>query len=195
MATVSPIEGGSIKANRVVKLYRWDLAELGKPPGDANLSDAALLELLNGYERVYAVLGENAVAVDGAINWNHGNKGIVMEALPPDSEFFDVKEGLYRSRNANWKTVAQFKAAVQKLIDAGIYHHDLHVAILKDGSVKFYDSDLAAPATSPKAQAWGAGAEPFKVMDQIRTAAVKILTDLITSERGGCLLSISDVAK
>lgn len=145
MADVVPIHGEGIAENRVVKLYRWDLNELGPRPEGANLSDSVVLSLLNGYERVRAVLGDEAIAVDGAINWNNGNKGVILERLPEDAELFDVKEGLAASKYATPTTIERFKAAMAKLVTAGIYHHDIHVAILPDGRLKFYDNDLARP--------------------------------------------------
>ncbi len=181
-ADVVPIQGEGISDNRVVKLYRWDLTELGPRPEGANISDPVLLNLLNGYEHVRAVLGDEAIAVDGVINWNNGNKGVILERLPLDAEFFDVKEGLSRSENATSATVKHFKKAMEKLRLARIFHNDIHVAILKDGSLKFYDSDLAQPMGSQGVRYWTNGRDPDLVMKEVTESGVRILEEVVAKK-------------
>lgn len=194
MADVVPIHGEGIAENRVAKLYRWDLTELGKRPEGANLADSTVLQLLNGYERVREVLGNEALEVDGAINWNNGNKGIIMEELPQEAELFDVKEGLYRSKYATPETVERFGAAMDKLIAAKLFHHDIHVAILPNGSLKFYDSDLARPMDSPDVRYWANARDPMTVMNEVKTSGIKILKEVI-AKRDTCPTVFAHVAE
>lgn len=141
-ANVYPISGPGIPPNRVVKLFHFGLYP--DSPPTMNMSDERLRVFLLNFQRAAEVLGKYSIQVDGAIIINDRQKGIIVERINPDAERHDWMEGM-RSKFVNERTIKEFKEAMGLLKTARLFHHDLHLAINPDGSIKFYDTDLAVP--------------------------------------------------
>lgn len=183
---IIPLSGGAVKPNRILKMYGWDLEDRSLA-GKSNVSDTLLLKFLNANERVRHLLGDNAIDVDGVMNWNDGSKGIVFERLPEDADIYDIKDGQLVSRNANERTLKEAHEALLKLSRAGLLNEDVHFAVLKNGSIKFFDCDLVEPVNTTM------GSSPHERFEKIHKKVLGHVHLAIAEQRGQCFKPLTKI--